>query len=254
MKRTAGIVSWAVALMLAVPGAVAAQDGITLDAQETLRFDNAGANVAAQWDNVYIGPYQGTLLSDPTQPTITLYCVDFAHSVGYGQVWDVNVSGLTSGDLSTTRLGQDAAPYATDLLKYQKAAYLASLFDSAWQTYETDRRTAWSGIHAAIWSIMTNGFPSTTLGVNNPTLATSLAAAWIARADAAAAGGFVGMNFAEWAVLTDVSVMRDPASGTQEFLVRTGVVPEPQTYLLMASGLLLIAVFARRRLREFGEA
>ena len=120
---------------------LAAQDGIddALQSMEQIRFD-AGSGVGAKWGPVQIGGYSGTLLSDPTSPSLTLYCVDFVHSVGYGNVIDVNTTnvGNDGANLSVTRL-RDAldvsGPDELDsrLTQYRQATFLAAMFDS----YET---------------------------------------------------------------------------------------------------------------------
>jgi len=120
------------------------------------------------------------------------------------------------------------------------------------------KKAAWSGIHAAIWSIMTPGFPTdpALLGphaayITDVALAMSMAAPFIAQAQAAAATGFAGFDFSEWSVLTDAN--KDLASSGQEFLVRTSLVtPEPETIILLLSGMLILVGVHRKRLYTLG--
>ena len=145
-------------------------------------------------------------METPTTPAFSIYCVDYRHHAI--DQW-VNVSAL-GGDLSQTRLN--------DYTKYQKAAYLASLFD----TYSTSQ---WGYIHAAIWYI-TSGV--TLVLFNN-------------------AGSF---NTDGWYLLSPATHNGITYDG-QEFLMRTVSVPEPATFVLLATGLLLMAAFSRRRLHSF---
>lgn len=158
---------------------------------EQFRFDS-GSGVGAKWGRVQIGPYHGTLLSDSTTPSLTLYCVDFVHGIGGGNLVDVNTVNLGNddADLSTTRLKNDpdlngGVPIDSRLMQYRQAAFLAAMFDSyadlggfAFDSNQDGvedatfgsfmpnpygnvdlRRNVWSGLHAAIWSLMTPGFP-----------------------------------------------------------------------------------------------
>jgi hypothetical protein len=275
---------------------VSAQDEISREIQplEQFRFD-ATQGVTAQWDNVLLGPYTGTLLSDPTQPTLTLYCVDFIHSIGYGNV--VNVNTLNIGDdgtnLSTTEVrlkdAVDLNPGGIDsrLMQYRQAAFLAAMFESYADlgTFNFDsngalaggettfgafgsgdtRRNVWSGIHAAIWSIMTPGFPGSVGGINDIDLAMAMALPFINLAQDASAGigsaatAFAEFDFSEWSVLTDVNA-DGQTGGKQEFLVRTtvpgvigvNVVPEPATVVLLLSGFLILFGVGRKRFGELG--
>lgn len=234
--------SVAAAFVALAPSQIVAQ---TLDPVERVRLTGVGDGVVATWDNVYIGPYEGVLLSDPTQPALTLFCVDFVHGVSTGDTWYVNVTGLSnSPNLSETRLGYEDP--ATSLVRYRKAAFLASMFAT------NTGRSNYSGIHAAIWRIMTPGFPNLP-GVSSPSTALSLAQPWLAMADQAAVDGFVGMNWQEWKILSD-QVADGHNGGKQEYLTRVAVVtPEPETWALMITGLLVLGFFARRRIRELGD-
>lgn len=108
MKRlTVGLT---IALLAFVARPALAQDLISRPIQpmEQFRLDS-GSGVDAKWGSVQIGPYHGTLLSDPTTPSLTLYCVDFVHGISGGDVVNVNTVniGNDNADLSTTRLKND---------------------------------------------------------------------------------------------------------------------------------------------------
>lgn len=256
MKR---LLSYAVALLLvALPGHVQAQDNVAIQSGDQIKLLDVQNAVVASWGGVYLGPYTGQLVSDPTQPTFSMYCVDYAHSVSLGQTWTVNQSNLAGSDLSQTRLGNAGAG------TYGQVAFLASLFDS-WDvlatvaydsqghtffdyygTYVTDKREMWSAIHAAIWSLTSGG----TLP-NNP-IAAGLAIPFLAYAQMQSATGFNGLNLAEWSILTPTNM--GVASSPQEMLVRTTVTPEPETILLLGTGVLFLFALARRKkIREIGD-
>ena len=159
---------------------------------------------------VQVGPYLGQFREDPLAPAFNIYCVDYNH---YAKSQLVNVTKLASADLSKTRLG--------DAATYRKVAYLSSLFH--------ERPTSeWGYIHRSIWNLASGtSFTST--------------------------GGYLTMAVPEtfstdgWYILSPTDL--GASTGGQEFLMRVAV-PEPATFLLMASGLLLLAAFSRRRLME----
>lgn len=222
------LVTAALALALFVsPAAAQLYEGPPLDEHEYLQFvgagDESGTEVAT-WGGVYIGPYSG-YFTTPTTPAFSLYCVDYSH---YAKSQWVDVTRLADdASFASTRYG--------DFATYQRTAYLSSLFNS-WQDLGTDRRTVWSGIHAAIWSI-TNG---ENLGWNE-TAAIRDALLWSDDHIAAAAS----FDTDGWYILSpDAYYGRDG----QEFLIRApSTVPEPSTYLLMGTGLLLLGVVGWKR-------
>ena len=260
MKR---FLSYAVALaLLVLPVQLRAQDDVTFHDGDQIKLANTDDAVAAIWSSIYVGPYTGQLVSDPTMPMFTMYCVDFEHEISRGEVWTINESNLGGGDLSQTRLGN------AGLSTYSQAVYLASLFDS-WDllsavsydgtathtftsyfgSYANNKRYMWSGIHAAIWKLASGGtLPSS--GV-----ASTLAVPFLTYAQMKSLSGFDGMNLAEWSVLTPVD--KDSRYSAQEMLVRTTattVTPEPETYLLLATGMIVLFAIARRKqIREIGD-
>jgi hypothetical protein len=226
MRRTPLVVAGLTLALL--PSATAAQlyDGPPLDAQEYLQFVGAGDAVVATWGGVYLGPYEGSFLT-PTTPTFSLYCVDYTHHAT--SQW-VDVTQLSGGaDFGSTRLGS----FET----YRHTAYLSSLFDS-WQTLGDDKRTVWSGIHAAIWSLTNDQ----DLGSGE-----TLAVRDLLLTDPFHLAGAASFETDGWYVLSPGT---EPYGGRdgQEFLIRAqSTVPEPSTYLLMGTGLLLLAAFSRKR-------
>jgi len=213
--------------LLAQPGSLDAQQpyfysGIP-DAQEYLDF-LGGSGVNGGY-GVQVGPYAGRFTT-PATPMFSIYCVDYTH---YARDQWVNVTALNGGDLANTRL--------EDYGDYRKAAYLASLFDTA-------PTSSWGGIHAAIWSITSGqslGDPGQRayylglLNAENPE--------------------YASFSTQGWYVLSPSNPynVADSQLG-QEFLMRTVSVPEPATFLLLASGLLCLAAVSRKRILKAGDA
>lgn len=235
MKRfTSQIVLWAAFALF--PVAVQGQwiddyHGFLADGDvATLNVDGVGdarASYRTMFDkNVYVGPYVGSF-SGVTAPSFSIICVDFFADANGQQVLATSIgSGAAEGGLTKTRLGK-AEELAGSLDRYRQAAYYASLFDS-WESLGSNRQTVWTDLHAQIWTIMTDhdfGTGETTFGE------THLLAALEYEADG-------------WYVLTGTG--DNPG---QEMLVRTrtATVPEPSTYLLMATGLFFLAVLGRKR-------
>ncbi len=248
------------AVLILAPTSLLAQDVLPrpFASQEHLKLTGVGDGVVASWAGVYIGPYDGKITSgDPTIPQLSLYCVDYAHDVRTGDNWDVNVTNIGGAgpDLSNT--------FANDLTKYREAAFLASLF-SSWNSYTGltygsgtsfgTKSAVYSGIHAAIWRIMAEGtsqaFPYGFSGLNAD-LAQAMSEPFYGMANSAASAKFsgTGMTFNEWSVLSDVNGnVRDAG---QEYLVRTTTVtPEPETYVLLLTGLLMLLGVSRLRRRQ----
>lgn len=171
-----------------------------------------------------------------------IVCVDPLNAITNGLEYRADITLLTSPAAligSRTRAGQ-LLDDAVAIARYRDAVWLASQFTTA------NRTTDWAFLQGAIWSVMSNG------AVTGGTAAmTTGIDGWLAQLASARSAGFVGTDFSQWAIVTDVRVGDAPAqpgmAGTQEFLVRTNVVPEPSTYALMATGLLMVGALARRR-------
>ncbi len=247
------------AALLLVPASLAAQQLTNgpLDPTENVLF--GGGTWVATWGNVYTPPYTGTLTSYPGSPEITLYCVDYAHEVSSGETWTANVTNLgaaigNSSLLSNTRLG------AAGLDQYEGAAFLSSLFSAYTSNpsyYDNltyggthtfgNQRGFYSGLAAAIWNLtQPSVFPGTSSSpapyVTNWTQASQMASA-------AEAIPFTSLDFNNWWILTPTNA--SSAGSAQEFLVHTTVTPEPETYVLLLTGLVgLFGVTWLRRRRS----
>jgi hypothetical protein len=199
----------------------------------TLQFQPTRPSPAVTAYGYYVGPFWGTVTSDPTRPKIDLYCVDVLNSISWGHNWSANFTNLGSGDLSLTRHGN------AKLAQYQQAAYLASLFNTSGVT-----TTQWGGIQTAMWNLLNPGNPNGGTSTTNNTQE----AYWLAQASTwYATGGANNFDFSKWTIVTDVNATGVVSGrGTQEFLT-TGITPEPETWVLMGTGVLLIVGFAVRR-------
>jgi hypothetical protein len=203
---------------------------VQLDAQQPYFFDGipdateymdflGGSGVNGGY-GVQVGPYLARFTT-PLSPQFSIYCVDYTH---YARDQWVAVSGLApAADLSRTRLN--------DYAKYRQAAYLSSLFDTA-------PTSTWGGIHAAIWSI-TSGVTVGTQADRDYYLGLAVPTSFTA---------------AGWYVLSSSQDPLYPGRDGQEFLMRTRVsVPEPAGFLLMATGLIMLAAVGRKRLSGLQE-
>jgi hypothetical protein len=169
--------------------------------------------------------------------------VDVLNQVTFGQEWRANFINLATGDMSLTRQGGAA------LDTYRKAAWLTDQY--AVQLAATGNRNDWDGIQAAIWQIFNPGNPD---GDANNANGGANESFWLnAAANFSGSAEFGTYDYSRFTVVTDASVSGTGAQrltgGTQEFL-STAVVPEPSTYVLLASGLALVGGVARFRRRN----
>jgi len=203
----------------------------------TMKF-NAGSGVAptlADGSADQVGPYTAFINGSPL--TTVIFCDDFSDSVSPGESWTANLTILSSGNLSNTL-------YGPGLIASHNLAYATQLYDEvAWLAlqFANNVQADWGGIQSAMWQIMNSSAPNT-----NPNVASSptSTAYWLLQA----AANFGHVNNANVEILTLASGTKTStgASSVQEFLVLT---PEPATYALFGSGLILLSLgtFRRRR-------
>jgi hypothetical protein len=179
-----------------------------------------GVNGAAAF-GYYVGPYQGTINGDP----VTLYCVDFANEVYFGESWQANLTVIDgSTDLSNTRYG-GAVDLPNALTLYQEAAWLTTQYAANMNDV--------ADIQATIWQLF------------DPAAPTPSSDYWLDLAEA----NYKSVDFSDFELVTNVDVA---ATGqVQEFLIDPppAPVPEPTSLVLFGSASILAGAFLRRRIR-----
>jgi hypothetical protein len=244
----------AAALLAGFPSVASAQQAApTPNAQETLTFVDANAAGPGLYGNPYAsGPYTGRFNAPSPTYSFSLYCVDYLHTVNNGETYLVDATGLDSDNTGSGLGNTMQGANATSWMKYTRAAYLSSLFGS-WSNYLTtslpgattnygtadvaNRSDVWSALHVAIWNIV-NPVPGAEGLAGNDGLRT-----YFENLSQTAVDN--GWTAEGWYVLTDAA---DPAR-RQEFLVNT-TVPEPSTYIMLGTGLLLLVGFSRKRFAD----
>jgi hypothetical protein len=194
------------------------------------------------------GPYNGTILG-PTNPGVTIYCVDFHQRLRPGWITATALNLANPANFPVAQLSGPASnPVMTGVTQaqFQQAAFLASLFYS----YNTmldpvlaalTPHVAHTRIHGAIWNIVSGAQLSDPNGYVE-------AFEKYALAHYGSHGQYSG-----WYLLETQTEFGGPS---QHFLAQAvqaqTVTPEPQTYILLGSGLLFLVFVGRRRLKENG--
>lgn len=214
-KLTRVAVAMAVVTAMALPAA--AQNPTTL----TLK--DYGSNA---FGGYLLSPYKGYLgnTNPGSSGWLDFFCVDFNnYAPNLGATTTYYTSALTGGDLSTTRYN--------DATYYKKVGWLV-------QKYFTNSAN-WSGIQTAIWALSKQKGYGTYSGVpwDNSSMGTNY---WINQANANYASG----SYDNLVILSSAGSAGVAYGGKQEYMM---VTPEPETYALLAGGLLLLFVAYRRR-------
>jgi len=112
-----------------------------------LKFQSGPSSPQVMGYGYYVGPFSGTVLSNPTLPTINLFCVDVLNAISWGTKWMANVTSLALSDIGNTRHG------TASLDNYRKAAWLTT-------QYSSTNKEQWAGIQAAVWNLLNPGKPN----------------------------------------------------------------------------------------------
>ncbi|MBI5085480.1 MAG: PEP-CTERM sorting domain-containing protein [Acidobacteria bacterium] len=175
--------------------------------------------VSGVTDGTYnIGPYR--IQVDGVE--FQAMCYDFQHSVSGGQTWQANLLTLT--DLSLA--------YFTGVPGYQEK-YAEEMWLYS-QLLTANSATARVGIQHAAWLLFTPSAPS------------AGATAWLSAATAARLAGFPGIDLSTYRVVNSLP----GAPLVQGFIIGgfpPASVPEPAPYVATGAGLVLLAVWKRRR-------
>lgn len=200
-------------------------------------YGDAGTINTTEYGTVMASPYQGYFVGDPTTPLIDFFCIDFEHyAPPLGTTWRANVTNLGTGDISLTRhAGETGA-----LTRYRQIAWLLG------QRPTVDAAN-WRAIQLAVWQTFSGtcqqtSRPSYACARNGDAYLNSMAASWRTQAGA----NYLSADFSHYRIVTGYG----SDAGRQEFMY---VTPEPETYVLMGSGLLALFFVWRRRRRRGDE-
>ncbi len=217
---------------------------VTAGAQSTVQFQTQRPNPSVVAFGYYVGPFYGTLTSDPTRPTLDLFCVDVLNQIQFGQTYSANITNLSSTNFSLTRGG------IAKKESYIKAAWLADQY--AGPGIST---LQWGGIQAAMWELLNPNLINGGSTVSN----NRHEAYWLNQVNTwYNSGGAQNFNTSRWKIVTDVRGAGSATGGVQEFLTTSSsvgivstpgaaVTPEPETWVLLGTGLFLVLGVATRR-------
>jgi hypothetical protein len=213
------------ALMLMTP--LAQADGTT-------KMEFTGVN-GANNGVYYVSPYTGIMnYGTSSAQTVVLFCDDINNEVSMNQVWNANVTGLSSGNFSNTRYGNGSVNPNLGSMNpqtlYEEAAWLVTQFASHSGDYVS--------LQYALWDLMTPGAEPTNFANADHTTV----AQWLALA----AANYGQINPANFMIITNTGTLTYKGQ-VQEFIVQT---PEPATAVLLLIGLVSMFLLNRRNQQQ----
>lgn len=188
---------------------------------------SASANPVTAELIAFLGQYENGIPTYPyaltinNGPDLMVMCDDYWHGGEPGDVWQANLTVLTTNNRSLLRFDRGGTG-----IPYKEAAWIMKQFAV------TDK-SQWPDMNYAVWGILSTGVP-----LDN------LAEQWVAAAKAEAEKGFPHVNFGDVMILTPVDIF-SPPQDPQEFMF---LVPEPASFVLLGSAV-VAAIGARRRFR-----
>jgi hypothetical protein len=218
---------WLLGLLLVLTP-LAHADGTT-----TMQF--TGVN-GANDGTYYVSPYTGTMnYGTAGAQTVGLFCDDINNEVSIGEVWNANVTSLSSSNFPNTRYGNGSVNPnlggTNPQMLYEEGAWLVSQFGSHSSDYVS--------LQYALWDLMTPGAESTSYhGTDGITVSQWLS--W-------AAANYGQINPGNFEIITNLNATYSGPNQVQEFIVQT---PEPATIFLLLVGIGAMFLLALKRQRQ----
>jgi hypothetical protein len=195
-----------------------------------LTWDHANGNA---WGNYYISPYYARV-TEWSNETIALYCIDFNHEIAPPYVWTAHLSAINDVDLDNATYGVAGGTNDHDLEFYSRAAWLIT------QSLSADARGQDIYQYAA-WGLFVD---SAHKGNWESSAGSLLTDAQTAIDASKIAWDNHNIDAAGWRVVTGY-----PVNGQvpQEFITH---MPEPSSVLLFGSCLLSVCGVLRKRMNR----
>ncbi len=169
----------------------------------------------------YLGPFSGALTSDPTQPEVDLYLVGVLNRIQWDQTWSSNFGG--------------GSP-----LQIRQAMYMATMYQLVGVPWQQ-----WSSIQNAVWYAFPSPGGNGTGDPNGPSGSGSDPDQGGTDGGQGGSGESGGPGGGESG--DEGGTPANPGGSTGEDAMTTAVTPEPETWVLMGTGLVLILGVSVRR-------